>query len=211
MTTHTDATDESDDATTPEIPEAELLSDLKRVARLTAGVLSEREYADRGAYGVTTFRRRFGSWNAAKRRADLRTRDTGRIDDEELAADVRRVADAVDGSLSERTYADRGAYGVTTLRRRFGSWTAAKRRADAEATQAERSPESVADDIARVAGELEDGYVTPERYADRGTYRLSNLPANEPFWDDLRSRVGLAITPLYHKIVRDSDRQRAEP
>jgi hypothetical protein len=62
-----------------------------------------------------------------------------------------------------------------------------------------------------VAGELEDGYVTPERYADRGTYRLSNLPANEPFWDDLRSRVGLAITPLYHKIVRDSDRQRAEP
>lgn len=187
------------------ISERELLADLRRVARETTAPLSEREYSSRGEFGVTTFRRRFGSWNAAKRRAGLQTRDPERIDDALLLDDLRRVARAVDGSVTERAYADRGEFGVTTLRRRFGSWNAAKHQAGLETERWETTTEAVGDDIARVAAELDDGYVTPDIYADRGAYPLAFLPTDEAFWDDLRKRVGLAVTPLYHKVVFDAE------
>lgn len=188
----------------PKHTEQDLLADLRRVAGEADGPLSEREYAARGRFGVTTFRRRFGSWNAAKRRADLRTREPERIDEERLLDDVRRVARSVDGRLSERTYADEGEFGVTTLRRRFGSWNEAKRRAGLATARRESTTEAMADDIARVAGELEAGYVTPAVYAERGRYPLSALPADDAFWNDLRSRIGLSITPLYHKMVSNT-------
>jgi hypothetical protein len=192
-------------AATAKIPDEAILADLTRIARETADCLSEREYAARGEYGVTTVRRRFGSWNAAKRRAGLPTRQPERIDDADLLDDVRRVAREVEGSLAERDYADRGAYGVTTLRRRFGSWNAAKRQAGVETAGTERSTEAIADDVARVAADLDGTYVTPDAYAEYGRYPLSSLPTDAAFWDDLRSRVGLAITPLYHKVARDTD------
>jgi hypothetical protein len=191
-------------ASDPEIGDSELLADLRRVGRETTTPLSEREYADRGRFGVSTFRRRFGSWNDAKERAGLQTRRPERIDESDLLADLRRVAAAVEGSLTERVYADRGQFGVTTFRRRFGSWNAAKRAAELTTEQPVSSTVAIGDDVARVAAEIDATYVTPEAYAERGNYPLSVLPREEPFWADLRERVGLAITPLYHKVAGDA-------
>ncbi|MFB6304628.1 MAG: homing endonuclease associated repeat-containing protein [Haloferacaceae archaeon] len=188
--------------------EEELLADLRRVAREGTGTVSERQYADAGEYGVTTFRRRFGSWNAAKRQAGLRTRDPERIDDEELLADLRRVAESAQGAVTEREYADRGRFGVTTFRRRFGSWNAAKRQAGLETERRERTTASMADDVARVAADADAEYVTPDLYAERGDYPLSVLPTDDAFWNELRDRIGLAVLPLQRKVVSESDGAR---
>ncbi|MFB6157334.1 MAG: homing endonuclease associated repeat-containing protein [Haloferacaceae archaeon] len=185
----------------PRHDRAELLADLRRVDGLTSGALSEREYAAHGEFGVTTFRRRFGSWNAAKREAGLRTREAGRIDEERLLADLRRVARSVEGTVTKRAYDDRGEFGVTTFHRRFGSWNAAKREAGLETERGERTTAAMADDVARVADEVDGPYVTPESYAERGEYPVAALPAEESFWADLRDRVGLAVTPLRHKVA----------
>lgn len=192
--------------TESKLSEADLLADLKRVARQTTGSVSEEEYTARGAYGVTTFRRRFGSWNAAKEQAGLETRHRERISEDRLLADLRRVAETTEGPVSERTYSDVGEFGVTTFRRRFGSWSAAKRCAGLETERDESTIDDMADDVARVAADLDAGYVTPERYAEQGTYPLAALPTDEAFWDDLRDRVGLSITPLYHKVAFDAER-----
>lgn len=130
---------------------------------------------------------------------------TAKIPDEAILADLTRIARETADCLSEREYAARGEYGVTTVRRRFGSWNAAKRQAGVETAGTERSTEAIADDVARVAADLDGTYVTPDAYAEYGRYPLSSLPTDAAFWDDLRSRVGLAITPLYHKVTRDTD------
>ncbi len=52
--------------------------------------------------------------------------DRRNISDEDLLADLRRVAsDRSEQQVRQRTYKDHGKYGVTTLIRRFGSWNGA--------------------------------------------------------------------------------------
>ena len=55
------------------ISEDMLIIDLKNIASaINSSTLSVKEYKDNGGkYGVTTFRRRFGSWNNALKKAKL--------------------------------------------------------------------------------------------------------------------------------------------
>ena len=47
------------------------------------------------------------------------------VPDEDLIADIRRVAAEVDGRLTWHRYSKRGRFGRETIRRRFGSWNEA--------------------------------------------------------------------------------------
>lgn len=186
--------------------EAQLLADLRRVAREVDGKLTEREYADRGKFGVTTYRRRFGSWNAAKRAADLGTIRRSEVPEDCLIEDLRRIDKRVEGVLTEQEYADRGKFGVTTYRRRFGSWNDAKRAAGlAVRKRVDLTEEALADDLARLVRERDQQYITPSVYEKEGRYCLSDLPDKPTFWEDMFEKVGLKITPLYQKFVSESE------
>ena len=79
-----------------------------------------------GVYAPRTYVRRFGSWNAAVRKAGFKPRHPrGRIPDAELLADLRRVADALGRRPTARDLREHGAYALATYQRRFGSWSAA--------------------------------------------------------------------------------------
>lgn len=56
------------------ISDADLLSDLKRVAwEMNDSILKQRSYGESGIYGVRTIIRRFGTWNRAVEAAGLDT------------------------------------------------------------------------------------------------------------------------------------------
>lgn len=187
---------------TGKIAEHRILDDLRAVATRVDGVLTERQYAERGEFGVTTIRRRFGSWNAAKEAAGLETVDSETIPEPKLLVDLRRVADEVDGPLSERTYAERGEFGVTTYRRRFGSWSAAKRAAGLHGDALDE--DDLVADLQRVADTVTGQYVTASDYREHGRYRLAAFPDDPAFWERAIGEVGLAITPLRHKFAADA-------
>ena len=187
-----------------------LLADLQRVARQVEGRLTEREYTDHGKFGVSTYRRRFGSWNAAKRAADLDTIRGSEVPTDHLLEDLDRVEKQVDGRLTEREYAERGKYGVTTYRRRFGSWNEAKRQAGLQTCKrVDLTEETLAEDLARLVEDIDQPYLTPAIYEERGTYCLSDLPNDGSFWDEIYKDLGVQLTPLYQKFVSDPENAAA--
>lgn len=184
------------------IPEDRLLDDVQAVAAEIEGTLTEREYASLGQFGVSTLRRRFGSWNAAKEAAGLEKIRRTEIPEEELLADLQAVAEEVDGRVTEEKYAEHGTHGPTTHRRHFGSWSAAKTAAGV-VTESEYSLDEsdVLGDIDRVAREVETDYVTVAQYENRGEYRPEALPETLDFWERAWSTVGVSIMPLYTEFA----------
>ena len=111
-----------------EIPEADLLDELQRLA----DELGERPTVEamntNGAYWASTYKRRFGSWSEALAEAGFEPADaraSERISDEELLAEIERLAAEVDGTPTFQAMDERGAYAARTYVNRFGSWNAA--------------------------------------------------------------------------------------
>ena len=111
------------------IPDAEILQDLKRVAELLGKkTITALEYTDKGTIGVRTVLRKFGQWNMALKKAGLETPNRQNIPNEELFENLvnawtklgrqpfGRDLDNMD-SISEFS---RGTY-----ENRFGSWNKA--------------------------------------------------------------------------------------
>ena len=74
------------------IPESDLLNDLLEVSkRLGKSHVSEGEYRANGLYSSGTFRRRFGSWNAALEKAGLNAGNWFNITNEQYIEDIKRV------------------------------------------------------------------------------------------------------------------------
>src|SRR3990172_2722627 len=74
------------------IPEEELLADLKRVASdISKDTLTTVEYTARGNFGVNTFLRRFKQWNLALQKAGLKAPNRQHIPDAELFENIANV------------------------------------------------------------------------------------------------------------------------
>ena len=108
------------------VSDAELLADLRRVAKLLgATTVSQPKYAEHGSYDYTTVARRFASWNKALITAGLTLSNEVNISDERLFENLlvlwqhrgrqprRSELSAPPSTISQSPY-----------NRRFGSWTA---------------------------------------------------------------------------------------
>ncbi|MDG5761333.1 hypothetical protein QA600_18545 [Natronococcus sp. A-GB1] len=99
------------------------------------GSVTKQEMQDADGYpSAQTYKRRFGSWNAAKEQAGLTTiaeDDTRpRYTDGELLAMLQDLAADLDRPLLKRDVEETEDYpDPTTFERRFGSWNAAKEQA----------------------------------------------------------------------------------
>jgi len=70
----------------------ELLADLRRVAsQLGLSAVPQRSYRPLGQYSTSTFKKRFGSWNAAARAAGLRPTTEINLPDDELLRNLEEV------------------------------------------------------------------------------------------------------------------------
>ncbi len=106
------------------ITDSEIVSDLRRVARLLNHSPSSVEYRRYGRYNVRTVQRRFNrSWRQIIEGAGLRytPRTCHRIPStEELQSDLRSVMREIDHPPTRSEYQARGSFGAETVRRRSG-------------------------------------------------------------------------------------------
>lgn len=117
------------------IPDEELLDDVKRVAKIYGkNTLTRDEYKKYGKYGLNTFRRRFGSWNSMLKMIGLTTSERqeaaalaghnyAQLNDEQLIDDLRRVSVLLGTmSFTSAEYKKYGEYSRDSYFKRFGTW-----------------------------------------------------------------------------------------
>lgn len=111
------------------IPEEELLGDIKRVALFFGkNSITAKEYEGIGSFGVNTFIRKFGGWNVALEKAGLAAPHKQNITDENLFLNIADVWT----HLGRQPYGREmdksnliSKFSLGTYEHRFGSWNGA--------------------------------------------------------------------------------------
>ena len=108
------------------VPKDKLLDELQRLKDALGEQPSAPQMDDHGEYWASTYRNRFGSWNAAIEAAGFEplTGDT-KVPSSELIAEIRRLADTRGDPPTFRDMNEEGEFGAKTYVRQFGSWNAA--------------------------------------------------------------------------------------
>lgn len=109
---------------TTEIRKDDLLTELQDVAQELGERPTAPQMNEHGEYWASTYRRRFDSWSAALEAAgfdDVPTR--GRVSEEDLLEELRRLADELGERPTMSTMREEGKYSTSTYARRFGSWS----------------------------------------------------------------------------------------
>lgn len=103
------------------ITDEELLEELQRLADAVNRAPKWREMDIRGAYSPMTYANRFGGWNGALRKAGLKTnhRSPEQASDEELLANLRRLADELDRPPTKSDLRENGSYSYNKYWRRL--------------------------------------------------------------------------------------------
>lgn len=106
-----------------DVPEEELLEDLKRINEIISGKLTRNKYNELGKYSSSTYERRFGNWGNALIKAGLKINQFRNITDEELFKNLEEVwiklgrqpkYDEIKQPLSK--------YSMMPYHNRFGKW-----------------------------------------------------------------------------------------
>jgi hypothetical protein len=109
------------------VSDAELITDLQRVAHLlNSSTVPQKKYGQVGAYDYSTVIRRFGSWNEGLRSASLSVSNEIHITDDRLFENLL-VLWQHRGRQPRRSELSKPPSKIsqTPYNRRFGSWTAA--------------------------------------------------------------------------------------
>ena len=108
------------------VPESDLLADVRRVTEELGRCPTCEEFDERGCYSSSTCFRRFGSWadalDAAGVADEYPSPSRRRVSDDDLAAELRRLADALGHPPTESEMSKLGDHSPETYRGRFGSW-----------------------------------------------------------------------------------------
>ncbi|MFW5917265.1 MAG: homing endonuclease associated repeat-containing protein [Halorubrum sp.] len=168
-----------------EIPADELRAELRRLAdehdqRPTVELMN-----DEGRYWVSTYRRQFGSWTNALTEAgfepaDARTAE--RISDEDLLAELERMATDRGATPTFQEMERDGAYSPRTYVNRFGSWNEALEAADLEPRGTGRVSEAdLLADLRRLRDELGTQPIADD-VRERGAYSLATYQRRFGSW-----------------------------
>lgn len=108
-----------------DIPEQDLLADIRRVADTTGlKTITKLVYDEHGQYGATTIIRRLGSWNKALEAAGLELNNRINIPEEELFKNLANIwqhlgRQPVGKDISK---SNKSEFSLGTYEKRFGSW-----------------------------------------------------------------------------------------
>lgn len=131
----------------------------------------------------------------------------------ELLEDLKRVANKIDQhSVSIREYFTHGNYSPQTLKKRFGSWGNAIKRAGLEESkrawggglEETAIPEKrLLEDLRRVSKLLCKQSLTLEDYSKHGKFSASAISKRWGGWNQAKRRAGLSIGRVYNSTDDD--------
>lgn len=108
------------------IPTESLCAELRRLADELNTTPTGQEMTSHGHHGLQTYTNRFGSWNDALAASGLSQKpDRKERSDQELLAEIERLAEELGRTPSSRDMAEHGAFGRITYRKHFDSWNKA--------------------------------------------------------------------------------------
>ena len=97
---------------------AQLLNDIRRVARILGHAPRCDEYRQHGIHTPDVLRDRFGCWVDTMKAAGLRYENNARIPDQQVKDDLLRVQNLVGQPPTNSEYKSRGRFSCSTLERR---------------------------------------------------------------------------------------------
>jgi len=105
------------------IPDEDLIADLRRVAANKGSLMSSRYYNENGSYTSGTISSRFGSWNAALKAAGIEPLMIRDVSDEILYENLEEVWVRLGRQPKFRDMANPiSPFSASTYSSRFGSW-----------------------------------------------------------------------------------------
>ena len=195
------------------IDKSDLIDELRRLAVALSRTPTSRDMDNRGEYGTSTYIDVFGSWNDAVQEAGLeivRQRDVSR---DEMISEIQRLADELGKPPAVHQMRDQGKFGVTTISREFGTWSAALEHAGYEPNKEMGvSEEKLIQELTRLRDEL-NRPPTAEQMSRRGAYSVGTFDRRFGSWNnalkraglDLHNRTNIPQKELLDEIVRLSD------
>lgn len=107
------------------VEDSELIDDLKRVVNnLKTNTLPQKQYGELGQYDISTVIRRFGTWNKALQKANIKISNRVNIGDEELYKNILRLWEHFGRQPRRRDLSDLpSTISQYPYNRRFSSWT----------------------------------------------------------------------------------------
>lgn len=105
----------------------ELISEIIRISKiLSQETLSVKEFDHYSAIDSSTITKRFGSWNIAIKRANLKPTKISEYTDEQVIDEIKRVATILNiDSLSMKEFDYYSKMGSATIPKHFGTWNKA--------------------------------------------------------------------------------------
>jgi hypothetical protein len=175
------------------VTKTEALADIQRVADALGKPPTRAEYSEHGQYSAPTAAKHHDNSFTAARAAALDVPDErqAEIRRDTLLADIRAVADAVDGEPSKTDYKAHGDHALSTITYRFESWVDAKQEAGVyDGLDAGPTREELIADLRRVDAEV-DGAVSQTVYNEHGEWSQRTVQRRFDSWEDGCQQAGV--------------------
>lgn len=183
------------------IPKRELLNEINRLADKLNGPPTVEDIREHGEFAVTTYERRFGSWNESLNKAGLEYNIQSNISRSELIEKLVRFADELGGTPSKPEMNRQGPFSANTYIREFESWNQAIEQAGLQTNVEQNVSENkLIKEIKRLA---EEDRAPSRRDMDHhGEFASSTYSREFGSWNEAIREAGLEINKL-DKIPRE--------
>lgn len=162
------------------ISDVDLIEELQRLddgnEKLTQDLMVEK-----GKYGCTVYRNRFGSWNEALKEAAIEPNRYYNIKDHELIKDIIRVSNYLNKSPTRSEYQQHGKYSTTTISRRFKGWSQALKKCELEPNLIKNIPDHKL---------LEEIHKVSEEYCNGKRPKQKDMKTHGKYSDSVYQRFG---------------------
>lgn len=186
-----------------DVNKTELEEEIRRLNEEYGRPPTAKEMERDGAYSVGTFSRAFGSWNEALSDAGFDPHNRNDIPDEELLAELKRLADELGRTPTAVDMESMGEFGHATYENSFGSWNTAITEANLDVNVRSDIPKSeLIDAIHSLKDEL--GRTPKGREMDQyGQFDSTTYAAKFGTWNDALIEAGLE--PIERRDIPESD------
>ncbi len=173
------------------IPESELLTDIRRLHNELNRVPTADTIREGGAHSVKTYERTFGSWNNALKEAGFEVNNRSNIPESELLDELQRLGDEIGRTPRATDMEKEGQFGSATYATAFGSWNHALQKAEFELNVRSDIPKSeLIEDIQHLENKL--GHTPGRREIDKyGQFDSTTCASTFGTWNNALREANL--------------------